>query len=205
MIWFTADTHFGHKSIVRMTDRPFETVAQMNDAFVRAINARVSATDTLYVLGDFSFRMGIGDASALRELILCRDLRLMRGNHDKHWGTSSPATFASEQDYAELCGIGRNGGKVVLCHYPIMSWNAMWHGSIHLHGHIHSQGDGYNKANRDAGILRYDVGVDANGYAPVSLDEILQFFEGVEPRPASSEPDAGHARGERSQPAPDAR
>lgn len=30
-------------------------------------------------------------------------------------------------------------------------------------------------------LLRYDVGVDANGYVPV-LDEILRFFEGVKHR-----------------------
>lgn len=35
--------------------------------------------------------------------------------------------------------------------------------------------------NRQRGILRYDVGVDANGYAPVSRDEILDFFRGIEP------------------------
>ena len=28
----------------------------------------------------------------------------------------------------------------------------------------------------EAGLLRYDVGVDANGMAPVSLDAVLSFF-----------------------------
>ena len=40
----------------------------------------------------------------------------------------------------------------------------------------------YNDWNRSMQILRYDVGGDANGYAPVSLNEILCFFEGVEYR-----------------------
>lgn len=34
--------------------------------------------------------------------------------------------------------------------------------SVMLYGHIHSDGN-YNLANREAGIKRYDVGVDANG------------------------------------------
>ncbi|EEA90440.1 hypothetical protein COLSTE_01359, partial [Collinsella stercoris DSM 13279] len=34
--------------------------------------------------------------------------------------------------------------------------------------------------NRKQGLMRYDVGVDANGLAPVSLDEIRAWFEGVE-------------------------
>lgn len=45
-----------------------------------------------------------------------------------------------------------------------------------LHGHIHSTGE-YNERNRVEGIRRYDVGVDANHFYPVSLDEIWEFFE----------------------------
>ena len=41
-----------------------------------------------------------------------------------------------------------------------------------LHGHIHSDGS-YNMSNREAGIKQYDVGVDANGYMPVSIKQIV--------------------------------
>lgn len=58
-------------------------------------------------------------------------------------------------------------------------WQGMSHGSIHLHGHIHSRGMQYNELNRMQGLYRYDVGVDANGFRPVSLDEVLAWFEGV--------------------------
>ena len=43
-----------------------------------------------------------------------------------------------------------------------------------LHGHIHSDGK-YNRDNMEAGIRRYDVGVDANGYMPVSIKQIEKF------------------------------
>lgn len=45
-----------------------------------------------------------------------------------------------------------------------------------LHGHIHSDKD-YNLNNKEVGIKRYDVGVDANGFRPVSVDEILCFLK----------------------------
>ena len=44
-----------------------------------------------------------------------------------------------------------------------------------LHGHIHSDGS-YNLSNREAGIKRYDVGVDANKYLPVSIKQIEEFM-----------------------------
>ena len=34
----------------------------------------------------------------------------------------------------------------------------------------------YNEANRAEGIRRYDVGVDANNFFPVSVKQIKDFF-----------------------------
>lgn len=59
-------------------------------------------------------------------------------------------------------------------------WQGMGHGSWHLHGHIHSGGGAYNEFNRKQGLLRYDVGCDANGHSPVSLDELREWFAGVD-------------------------
>lgn len=40
MIWFTSDTHFGHENVLKFTDRPWETIQQMNSSIVANINAR---------------------------------------------------------------------------------------------------------------------------------------------------------------------
>lgn len=34
----------------------------------------------------------------------------------------------------------------------------------------------YNEQNRNEGVLRYDVGVDANNFYPVSVKQIIEFF-----------------------------
>lgn len=194
MMWFTADTHFGHENILRLANRPWSSVAQMNSAIIANINDRVSATDSLYILGDFAFRCSQDEALVLRRRINCHHVHLVRGNHDRRWsdaGEPYDAAFESEQDYLEIKPGYAKGRKLVLFHYPMLSWNGKWRASIHLHGHIHSQGAGYNERNRDRGVLRYDVGVDANGYCPVSRDDILDFFDGVEPNPSDADSKPG--------------
>ena len=146
MIWFTADTHFGHANVLRFTDRHerWNTIEQMDTGFVANINSCVAPGDDLYVLGDFSFKLDAEQARAIRERIRCKNVHLVPGNHDKDWE-----------------GLG--------------------HGSIHLHGHIHAPA-AYNEWNRANRVLRFDVGVDANGYLPVSLGQVRVFFKGVEHR-----------------------
>lgn len=180
MIWFTSDTHFGHANVLGFCDRPWDSIEDMNNAIIDNINACVAPADTLYHLGDFSFKMSVADARELRRRIRCRNIHWIPGNHDKDWRQPSVAgTFICEPHIAVLKLDG--GRKVVMCHYPIMDWPGLGHGAIHLHGHIHSTRE-YNDWNRRMRLLRYDVGVDANGYKPVSLDEVSRFFDGVEHR-----------------------
>lgn len=180
MIWFTSDTHFGHANVLGFCGRPWDSIEKMNSALIDNINECVAPTDTLYHLGDFSFKMSAADARKLRDRIYCRDIHWIPGNHDKDWRQPAVAdTFVVELPIAIL--KLDSGRKVVMCHYPIMDWPGLGYGDIHLHGHIHSTRE-YNEWNRQMRLLRYDVGVDANGYKPVSLDSILRFFDGVEHR-----------------------
>lgn len=182
MIWFTADTHLGHESIITQAGRPFGSVGEMDDHIIGAINDMVAPGDELYVLGDFAFRVQREDVRRYRWLIRCNNVYLVRGNHDVLWHGDSP--FQAEYGYFDGLHSPRpRRHRIVMCHYPILSWRSMDHGSIHLHGHIHAKAD-YNLRNREDGVFRYDVGVEANGYMPVSLDQVTEFFDGVEPRRA---------------------
>ena len=116
---------------------------------------------------------------AFRSQINCSRVHLVPGNHDKDWSVPEFAdTFILEPP---IKVIKDGPQKIVLSHYPMADWQSMRHGSWHLHGHIHSAGTAYNEANRMQGLLRYDVGADANGYCPVSLDQVKEWFAGVEP------------------------
>ena len=180
MIWFTSDTHFGHANVLEFCDRPYADIDAMNRGLVRAINALVAPRDHLYVLGDFSYKLTVEEAQRIRERIMCENVHLVPGNHDKDW--TQPAVAGTFIVEPPICVLRERRHKVVLSHYPMIDWQAMAHSSIHLHGHIHAPG-AYNEWNRANRILRYDVGVDANGCKPVSMSEVFAFFKGVEPRP----------------------
>ncbi len=179
MIYFTSDTHFGHANVLKFIGRPFRDIDQMNQALIDNINVRVGRDDELYILGDFSFKISAADAAALRRKIACERVYLVPGNHDKGWGAGVRELEGVFRVLPPIHRLKVDGRKYVLSHYPLVDWPSMSHGSVMLHGHIHSQGADYNELNRMQGVYRYDVGVDANGLRPVSLEEIDAWFAGV--------------------------
>ena len=56
MIFFTADTHFGHENVIWMCERPYRDIDEMNEVMISAWNERVSGNDTVYIVGDLFFR-----------------------------------------------------------------------------------------------------------------------------------------------------
>lgn len=163
MIWFTSDTHFGHEVVLRSCERPWASVSEMNGALVDAINEHVEPGDTLYHLGDYSFKTTLEDAANLRKRISCKDVHLVPGNHDKDWAQPAVSWAFTVEKSITVLKIGKL--KLVLSHYPMADWQGMSHGSIHLHGHIHSRGMQYNELNRMQGLYRYDVG----GWTPTAF------------------------------------
>jgi calcineurin-like phosphoesterase family protein len=156
-VFFASDTHFSHANIIKYCSRPYADVEEMDEALIANWNARVRPGDRIYHLGDFAFR-NHGEILAR----LQGSIHLIRGNHDKgleRWADR----FASFQDYKDI-KIGDQ--HVVLLHYAMRVWDRSHHGSFHLYGHSHGN------LPEDPGSLSFDVGVDPNGYAPVSFEEV---------------------------------
>lgn len=158
-VWFTSDTHFGHGGALGLFRRPFPNVAAMDAAMTRRWNEVVREGDTVWHLGDFA----VGQSETrMGEILsaLTGTKHLVAGNTDGA-ATRELAGWASVRDYAE---IELEGMWLVLCHYPLRSWNRMSRGAIDLHGHSHG---------RLRGLARQvDVGVDVFGFRPVTLSEI---------------------------------
>jgi calcineurin-like phosphoesterase family protein len=54
-IWFSADTHYGHKRIIELANRPFSSVEEMDEVMIEKHNTRVKNGDRFYLVGDFAF------------------------------------------------------------------------------------------------------------------------------------------------------
>lgn len=173
MIYYTSDLHLGNKNIIEHENRPYKSVEEMDADLIYKWNAKVGRNDDVYVLGDFCFK---GATKAIEYLdCLNGRIHLIRGNHDHFMSQLTFRIWSSlgdrhtrvndERHYAHI----KDGEhEVILCHYPILHWENMERGSIHLYGHVHSYRDCSNMAPNS-----YNVGVDVNNYMPVTLEELL--------------------------------
>ena len=170
MIYVTSDPHFYHGNIIKYKNRPFSGFWEMNAVMADNWNRTVGADDEVYILGDLTLRDGEIAEQTLEGLHGRK--YLVRGNHDYFAADYRGKSLEWAKDYHELT-VGND--LFVLCHYPFAEWNRQRRGAYHLHGHQHNHSD-YNLRQRREGLRRYDVGVDANGFAPVPLEKIVRFF-----------------------------
>ena len=175
MIYFTSDLHFYHDKIIRHCDRPFRDAQEMNEKIIQNWNNTVSPDDEVYILGDVTMK-GPEQAFAVLSRLAGKKY-LVHGNHDyfvdNHAWKEYDWLFLWVKEYFELVV---NNQKFVLFHYPIAEWADFYKGSIHLHGHQHNKAV-YNHQQLQSALRRqYDVGVDANDFRPVSLEEVWLFL-----------------------------
>lgn len=55
-IFVISDLHLGHANIIKMCNRPFRNVEEMDKEIIKRWNSVVGHQDLVYVVGDFSFK-----------------------------------------------------------------------------------------------------------------------------------------------------
>jgi calcineurin-like phosphoesterase family protein len=162
VIWFSADTHYGHAKILGYCDRPFASVEEMDAELIRRWNALVKPEDTVYHLGDFAWGDPRKYYDRLNGLIY-----IVPGSHDKE------LRKLDQQFILPPIHILIHDPPIVLCHYAMRSWPKSHFASWHLFAHSHSRLEPYG--------LSFDVGVDAWDYAPVSLEMVAKKMATLKP------------------------
>ena len=197
-VWFMSDPHFGHKNLVRGVTswehtegcRNYDTIDEMNEAIVDGINNNVKKDDILFCLGDWSFG-GFDNIQKFRSMLDVSDLHMVLGNHDNNILTNRgdvQQLFSSVRHYRK---VFVNDQEIIMCHYPIISWEDSHKGSWMLHGHMHGTlpekstiqwaGDDYWVKTGKMFDVGMDVALDMLGeYRPFHFDEIRDVMKGRE-------------------------
>lgn len=82
MKYVISDHHWGHKNIIKFSNRPFDNLHHMENYMIDAWNSVVTDDDEVWHLGDISFKL---NAKYLVNILdrLNGKIHLIRGNHDK--------------------------------------------------------------------------------------------------------------------------
>ncbi len=150
-IHVVSDTHFNHANIIRFCDRPFASLAEMNEEMIDAWNNAVMPKDQVWVGGDFAYNAKDEGSISVGKLFMALNGKkhLVRGNHDEQNRSVLELPWTTITD---LASVKIEGMRFVMCHYPLETWKAPSK-FIHLHGHCH--GNLKRQISR-----RFDVGVD---------------------------------------------
>lgn len=162
--WFTSDTHFGHKNIIKYSNRPFNDVEEMNSVLIDNWNATVKPNDEVYHLGDFSLYPKNMAQKILDQL--SGKKHLIIGNHDQN--NIKLDGWEWVRHYHE---ITNHNNMIVLSHYAMRTWNKQHRGSWMLYGHSHG------KLPDDPTSLSFDVGVDCHDMQLISFGMVQKIMK----------------------------
>ncbi|MDZ7823552.1 MAG: metallophosphoesterase [Ahrensia sp.] len=145
-------------------NRPFRSVAEMDARILSNYQACVRPDDDFWFVGDFGFGETGGKPDHLERIFKALPGRkhLIIGNHDGErvqrlgWTSVQPMAEIKDGQY-----------RVVMCHYPMITWNGARRGALHLFGHVHDTWMGSRNA--------INVGVDLWDFMPVRIDDIARF------------------------------
>lgn len=178
-IFFTSDQHFHHKKISEYCNRPFESSEEMDRVLIEMWNKTVGRNDLVYLLGDLTLHK---KSIPLLLRILNGQKIYVIGNHDYaaekvvRKQERSIREWLGVREFHTLTSVKIDGKKIILCHFPLLSWYGQRRGSYHLHGHSHD-------TLSETCLRRMDIGVDAAArilgeYRPFSLEEVRDYLGG---------------------------
>ena len=160
-----ADTHFDHRGIIDLADRPFKDVETMQDTITWNTNEIVHKNDHLYWLGD----IGMCNKKRMSELLnrfKCHNNYLILGNHDLCHSLSwwySLGFFKTVTKWPIIVD-----DWYILSHAPVYLNKYMPY--VNIHGHLHE------KTLSAPDCAYVNVSLEQTDYKPVSFDEIKEKY-----------------------------
>jgi calcineurin-like phosphoesterase family protein len=166
MIWLTADLNLFHKGIIERWGRPFKDLNEMHASIAEKWNSKVSKDDTVYVVGNVGFLNGSNTkefATFIQSLNGLKNLAM--GGTDSLTKTKyGESGFNKVEDIFVVEGVScfSNPSKAVFYRCP---------NGLAACGGIYKKWK--EKQFFNPAVKIFNVGVDENDFAPVSIEEIL--------------------------------
>lgn len=172
-IHFVADLHHGHPKIVDICNRPISHEDHDEWLLKEVFNKYIQKKHEVYILGDVSLAKRKDAEKWVARMN--GNKHLITGNHDKSvdkLGNWNEITQIKDFTFSRY-GLNIH---IVLCHFPLASWNRKIHGAWHLYGHVHGR-------FQNTG-LSWDCGIDnkRNEFGifgwlrPINLYEVVQIM-----------------------------
>ena len=203
-LFFTSDLHYFHKRICDFTERKkYTNTEQHNQWLIQQLNKTIPVTsdtvkpvtlhlgdmffsctneEAINVLsqlnGDWWFVLGNHDSTGKLETVI-NTVNQMKGTNHRLLGWYYRLNIVEKSDIKDKKDFKK---LVILCHFPIESWDSMGRGSLLLYGHMHSMTIDHHSGQQMRTIPnRLDCGID-NAYKlygehrAFSWKEIKQFM-----------------------------
>ena len=164
-VFFTSDLHIGHRNIIKLCDRPYDSIEEMDEALVENWNSVVGKNDRVFHVGDFAYRCSVQHAQEILVRLNGQKFAIL-GNHDQLAYQLDDWQWVRQHEIRKI-----NKQKIHFYHWPLLEWQGSYGGGWMIHGHQHNKDLEAYKANRHSNRIM-DVGVDMHGYAPIHFDEL---------------------------------
>lgn len=164
--YVASDLHLGHENIIDLTDRPFNTIEEMDDVLISNWNTTVSPDDTVLFLGDL---VAYSTTKKQKEYLdrLNGDIIFITGNHDEITMNTEDCIPVYKSLEFQVSGI-----NFYATHYPEDIPNIRWL----LHGHVHNndlcENPFYNPQNN-----RLNLSIEVINYKPIPMEEIVSIIK----------------------------
>lgn len=183
MDYIISDLHINHYNIIKFCNRKFNNIKEHDDTIINNWNTVVNTNDRVFLLGDIIFTHKQDEVLSFL-LSLNGRLIILLGNHDKplyklfysgKYFNRNNKIFIAGQIFETKVLINNKYEKVVLSHYPILSWNAKHHNRKHFYGHTHSHIPYKDLYKNYKEISAYNVSADILKFKPRTFDEVIKI------------------------------
>jgi len=174
MKYFSSDYHFSHTNVIPWSKRPFSSIEENNEVIISNIEKALKPGDELYFLGDLSWDVNFTRVFFERIKKAHIQFHWILGNHEK--GSDLYRKQCASMSSLKDVYIG-DKLPVVLCHYPMLTWNKSHYNSFMLYGHHHANSNGTVELVHKAEGKMLNVNVEFHNYMPWSEEEIVEYMK----------------------------